>query len=111
MVHLAAKAADGYEGSLAAQDLRDRIGQVEHVLVDHLIRSAQLALARLREETQRPLVHAHPERMFETMPDDIVRHHVLPFLEAEDLVNLAQASEMGMSSMADLEIEQILREL
>jgi hypothetical protein len=111
MVHLAAKAAGGYEGSLAVQDLRNRIGQAEHVLVDRLLRAEQLALARLREESRRPLVHAHPERMFETMPDDIMRCHVLPFLEPHDLVHLAQASEMGMSSAANLEIEQILQEL
>jgi hypothetical protein len=78
-----------------------RIGRLEHELVDRMIRAEQVALSRLRDGSD-------PARVgvFRAMPDEITRHHVLPFLEDWDLVSLAEASETGMSAEARRVLEE-----
>ncbi len=111
MTGLALEAGVGPGEANDRRALADRIERAEHAVIDRLIRTEQVALARLREETRQPLKFPLPARMFETMPDDITRRFVLPFLDLDDLINLAAASHQGMGAIAGAEVQEMRQQL
>jgi hypothetical protein len=111
MTGLAVEARVGPGEANDRRALADRIERAEHAVVDRLIRTEQVALARLREETRQPLKFPLPERMFKTMPDDITRRFVLPFLDLDDLINLAAASHQGVGAIAGAEVQEMRQQL